>query len=250
MKNATLTLLLGLLGGAVAALLVYALYGAGGAGVSGTGEMRPCAADEDLGARVARLEAARALLDAWPGPRLEGRAPAPGDASSGGAALPPATEAALIARLQPHIERAVEKKLEEIDRRKKEAEEAAARTSKPIPLAEAAAKIGLSAGEEDDVRQIYRDAEEKFLGLLAGENGDPAAVRADLERAAEDKSQRPAIMAKYLPRVMPKLSEVFAIETEKQTRILEAIGKEKAERLAGQNVIEARPFGLGGEIAP
>jgi len=251
MKNATVTLLLGLLGGVVGALLVHALYDVGGDGVSGTEARSARAVDKDLRARVARLEARAPLLDAGTGPTLAGRAPVAGATPAvpgAAAALPTATDEALIARLEPHIEQAVEKKLDEIERQKKEAADAASKTKKPIPLSEAAARVGLSAGEEDDVRQIYQDAEDRFLAILAGDDGDPAAVRADLERAAQDKSQRSAVMAKYLPRVMPKLGDVLAIETEKQTRIVEAIGEEKAGRLAEQNVIEARPFGLGGTM--
>jgi hypothetical protein len=117
-----------------------------------------------------------------------------------------------------------------------------------LSLAEAAAEVGLSATEEDALRQIYADHEQRMLKMLAGENGDPEEVRRDLERAVADESVRPELMTKYMPRVVGNLQEVMKIEMTKRSAINQAVGADKARQLERMNIKEADPMGFRGSM--
>ena len=56
------------------------------------------------------------------------------------------------------------------------------------------------------------------------------------------------LMQKYLPKVMPKLADFMNIELEKNARIVEAVGVDKAQQIDDYDIIEARPFGFGGSM--
>lgn len=250
MQQATIAILLGLLAGFGGGALAVQILGPGGAATAADGG--PDTAGRDLAARIQvledRLEIERATL--------RGSAPGTVGSAAPGATVPgnvlsPETRDALVQELAEkvgeHLDERIEKKIEEA------AGEAdpMARLREPKPrvsLAEAAEELGLSAAEEDDLRQIFTQHEERMLKMLAGKDGDPEEVRRDLARAAEDESTRPELMQKYMPRVVGNLAQVMKIETTKHMDINKAIGPEKAGKLRGMNVAEADSFGFRGSM--
>jgi len=230
----------GILGGAAGALGVGLLADRHGptapvAATAGRGT-------EDILARLERLERTGLRVEP-PAPVLEGS----GAAAAGEAA--PDGDAVLVARIAPRIEEVVEKKLQAIEEAREAEQEAAKKQQearrRPLTLAEAAQQVGLTAREEDAVRQIYQDAETRALGLLAAPDGDVEQVRRDIAEAVRDESARPKVIQKYMPKAMTKLGDFMAVEMEKEARIQEAVGPEKAERLGDLDVVEGRFMGLG-----
>lgn len=244
MAEKILVLALGLLGGVAGALGTSWLVKGTTEGGGGSAVAR---GDADLALRLERLEA---RLGAEAGPLLAGRGAEPAAGASEAlpsAALSPVAEAALVQRLTPQVEAIAARKVEALQKEKEQAQEQKDAPKPAVTLAEAAAKIGLSAREEDALRQVYRDYEERMLKIVAGEDGDLAELQRDLETAKTDEGARPKLMQKYLPRVLPKLGEVMALEFEKQARIQEALG-EKASRLDEFDIQESHPFGIGGSM--
>lgn len=128
---------------------------------------------------------------------------------------------------------------------------------KKASIREAAAELGLSSTEENEVRRAYEDSIEKAIDLLAGEDGDREEVRRDFERLQSDPAARMAMFGKYMPKVMPKIGEFVALEMDRRSRIEKAIGADKARRLQNDfDLEEAGPlsgnlrFETRGEIAP
>jgi hypothetical protein len=244
MAEKILVLALGLLGGVAGALGTNWLVKGTAEGGGGSALAR---GDADLALRLERLEA---RLGPEAGPLLAGRVaePAAGTPEAlPSAALSPGAEAALVERLTPQVEAIAARKVEALQKEREKAQEQQDAGRPAVTLAEAAARIGLSANEEDALRQIYRDYEERMLKIVAGEDGDLAELQRDLETAKADEAARPKLMQKYLPRVLPKLGEVMALEFEKQARIEEALG-EKAQRLEEFDIEESHPFGIGGSM--
>lgn len=244
MQNAILALVLGLAGGAAGAYLVFETRGDAASSAATAAATR---ADGDLVARVARLEA---LLPGREeaGASLAGRAEPP--TAAGRTTLQTELEEALLERIQPEIEERVAAKWEALQAEAaKEGERAERRGGRRrMPLAEVAAEMGISSAEEADLRQIYKESEEKMLKLLAGEDGDVEQVRRDIDLAVSDEAVRPQMMAKYMPRFLQNVGQVMTIEADKQSRIQQTLGPEKAADLMRYDVIEGRPFGLGGEM--
>lgn len=245
MQNAILALILGLVGGGLGAYAVIETRG------SGPAEATPAAAprmDADLLRRIERLEALAPMLEASraDGASLAGRAEGVPDADV--AALVPRIEEALLERIQPRIEESVQAKWDTLQAEKEDKTDGQRSRRKRLPLSEVAAEIGLSAGEEADLRQIYKDSEDKMLRLMAGEDGDIEQVRRDIELAAGDRAALPGVMTKYMPKVVQNLGQVMTIETEKQTRILETLGPERAAEYGRFDVVEGNPLGMGGQM--
>ncbi len=245
MRNAIVSLVLGLVGGGLGAFLVTQAQGE----KAGPPASQPAAAREasDLVARIERLEAL-APLRGEDGASLQGRAT--GVTAAEVEALVPTLEDSLLERIQPRVEEVVTAKWEALKESSSEQDEAGSRRGgrRRLPLAEVAAEIGISAGDEDELRRIYKDSEERMIQLMAGEDGDVEQVRRDIELATNDESLRPQMMAKYVPKFMKNVGEIMSIEADKQTRIQETLGPEKAAEYQRYDVVEGRPFGLGGSM--
>jgi hypothetical protein len=115
---------------------------------------------------------------------------------------------------------------------------------KRVNLSDAARELDLSAAEEAELRRIYTDAQEKYYRLIAGPDGDPEAIRREVEDARKDPKKTPMVVAKYFPKVLPKLPELMQVRAEQDAAVQAAVGADKAARLEnGFDVIEANPLG-------
>jgi hypothetical protein len=108
--------------------------------------------------------------------------------------------------------------------------------------------MGLSRGEEAALRRIYDETGERMLRLLAEPDGDVEAVKRDLEAASKNERGRGVVMMKYLPKVLPKIGEMMAIQAERETRIDEVLGPERADSYQRYDVVEGDPYGFGGNV--
>jgi hypothetical protein len=184
-------------------------------------------AEDTLGARLERIE--RLLAGG------QGRAD-------------PATDPAVLAVVRKALGEELEARMGPPD-----ADGAAGKNVRPgepkkqrVTLSEAARELDLSSAEEAELRRIYADSQEKLLKIIAGPDGDVAAVRHDLDEAKKDPKKGPLMMAKYMPKVLPRLGEFIQVSLEQDAAVQAALGADKAARLeSGFNVIEANP--LGGE---
>lgn len=126
-------------------------------------------------------------------------------------------------------------------------EEAAAEAERPkrLPLAEVAQQLELSRSEEAALRELYEDLSRRGLALLAGEDGNVQEVIDDAAAARAEPAKGIALMGKYLGRVLPKMGEFAALESERQQRTKEIVGPEKSERLEREFIPEERdPLGF------
>lgn len=249
MQQGLASLVFGLLGGAIGAVLVTYVFGPAadggdpGSGADGGGDT----------ALVKRLDAIEDLLESRGlyAARLEGRTPDAG--GPGGAAAADGDEVlkAQMTRLfdeavKARVEETVAAKWEALKKEEQEGEEEPGR--KRLPLADVAREVGLSGAEEDELRQIYADAERKMMELMAGEDGDIEDVKRDIESFRDDESQRPALMQKYLPKFMTNIGGIMAIESEKATKVREAVGPEKAAQLGEYDIVEESPLNLNASM--
>ncbi len=248
----------------IAALLAGLVGGVGG--TLAVRELFPPPAASELGsqgtggvdARLERIEASLAALAAR-GPMLEGSAgPAGGRSDVGGpggmgavALTGPAGEAFKKA-LREELGAALDQRLEKLGKASDELEQLA-RVKPPekkrVNLADAARDLELTAQQEDELRRVYTTSQDKMLRLAAGEGGDIEAVRREVEEASRDPKKRPLIMAKYMPRMLPKLGELITIQMEQQTAVEAVVGPDKAARIDNEfDLIEANPLGAGGSM--
>lgn len=247
MNNMGLALLIGLLAG-IAGGFIPQLVSSGGA--AGGGEAAALADDGgmDVNARLARIEAA---LDRITGGPME----AGGDpALKGNAPIRVSLDAESMAELKEATRATVKETLAEMQ----PAEGAAAGTLQRGPmrfarkrtkLADAAAELGLSSGEEDEVRRIYAETMEKAFKLLAGEDGDVDQVRRDIESVQQDPSKRFSVFGKYMPRVLPKIGEFMQLDADRRKRVEQVVGKDKARDLERKyDIEESNPLGIGGNM--
>jgi hypothetical protein len=239
-------LVAGLLGGAAGALAVDLVRGRAEPVPVQSGSGGDVGALGDVIARLERIEslARREPLAAAPATAsLEGRAAGEGETAGADA------EEARLQRIEARVEAAVERKAKELGLgRAPEGTLAAAPPAKRrVSLATAASEVGLSRSEEDAVRRAYDEATERMLKLMAGENGDVEEVRRDMEAAKTEKN-RGMVMMKYLPRALPKIGELAAIGMERDAKVAEIVGPDRAERWEAFDVEEGNPFGAGGGI--
>ncbi|MHC5010831.1 MAG: hypothetical protein ACYTG6_07770 [Planctomycetota bacterium] len=244
MQQALIALVVGLVAGAAGAYLFdLARNDASGGGRSEPlGDAR---GRQELLERLDALEARLPLVTASGGTTLQGRAEPPSEG-----ALTPTAEEALAARLEARLEARMEEKWEELAATQEEGggEEERGSSRRRLPLAEVAVEMGLSGSEEDALRRIYRDTQDKMLALFAEPDQTVDDLRRELEAAIEDPSKQQALMAKYLPKMMPKLGDLMAIELDKENQIQELLGAERAAELGHYNIVEERPFGFGGDM--
>jgi hypothetical protein len=248
-----LALLAGVLGGAAGAVALDLVRGRADRGPAGAASASDLSAGpwREIDERLARIERSLATPATVPG-ALAGRAAERGaeaDAALAGAAgvpADPATEAHLR-RIEERVEAAAERALAKAGERA-EKPGPAEPPKRRAPLAEVAAEVGLSRDEEAEIRRIYDETGEKFLKLLADPDGDVEAVKRDLEAASKSDRGRGVIMMKYLPKMLPKLGDVLAVQAERETRIADVLGPERAERYDRFDVVEGDPFGFGGNL--
>jgi hypothetical protein len=247
-----LGLLAGLVGGAGGALAVHHLLPRGGAAESSGGAPvraerreepagtpdRPTLEARSEDTLAARLERIERLLEGG-----QGRA----DTASGATVADPAALAvvrqAVKAELDAHALAEAAKSAEAKDAK------AAEPGKKRLALSDAARELDISAAEEADLRRIYGDAQEKYFKILAGPDGDVEAVRRDVEDARKDPKKAPLLMAKYMPKALPRIGEIIQVSMEQNAAVQAAVGTDKAARLESDfDVIEANPIGGGGGL--
>ena len=141
---------------------------------------------------------------------------------------------------------------EEMERRRTDGEKAQAKAKadrqRRVSLAEAARELELTAAQETEVRLAHEAAVEKMLKLFAEPESDAETLRRELLAAKDDPAKKMALVTKQLPKLMTKLGDVMAIEAERESRIVEAVGPEKAAKLEDYNLEEQDPFGLGTNV--
>jgi hypothetical protein len=231
--------LLGALLGAAAGVFGARALGPAEPHVTPSGESR---ATDDLREQVAEI---RRLLDR---PALAAAPPAPG---AGAAVAPAPTGAAGVTAEQVEViaakvAQAIEDRRLAAEKAEKEAKVARRRR---LPLAEAARELGLTAAEETEVRRAHEEAVEKMLKIMAEPESDAETLRRELLAVKNDPAKKMAIVTKKLPKFMTKLGDVMAIEAERQTRIVAAVGPEKAEKLEDYDLEEKDPFELNGNVS-
>jgi hypothetical protein len=243
MDRFVLALIAGVAGGAGGAAAVHLLWPPA---AERPAEEGGATVPREVTDRLERIESALAALRGQPGlegKRPEAAIPAPAQPA---AAAPMAADPRALAEIARVAAEAVDKRFAERDAAK--AADAAKRERKRLSLAEASRELGLSASEEAELRRIYAQTQEKILKMLAEPDGDVEQVRKDLEAAQKDQRARGAVMMKYLPKALPKMGELVGVGMEQDAAVVTAVGEEKAERLKTYDVVEANPFGLGGNM--
>jgi hypothetical protein len=132
----------------------------------------------------------------------------------------------------------------------KDAEAAAKRPppKKSVSLAQAARELGLSGGQEADIRAAYAEATEKFLKLMAEPDGDVEAIRRELSDAKGDQAKRAGLMGKYLPKMLPKFGEMMVIQSQREEKVNKVLGPD-APKFDAYQIEEEDPFGLRGNVS-
>lgn len=236
-------LLVGLLGGVGGALAVNLLLPPKAAAPEGGSE-----AGSALATQLARLEPALRALESS-GPTLEG---APLRAGAAGVPLDAAQMADLRKAVREELATVIDQRIDKLKPAGGEAAAPAARREsekKRVSLADASRALDLSASEEDALRRIYAESQEKMMRLVAGDGGDVEAVRREVDEARRDPKKRQGLVFKYMPKMLPKLGEFIQVGMEQEAAIAEAVGPDKAERLQREfDVEEANPLGVGGEM--
>ncbi|MFM8386586.1 MAG: hypothetical protein ACKOCB_07220 [Planctomycetia bacterium] len=210
-------------------------------------------ADPQVDARLARIEAALAAL-AQRGPWLDGRGAAPAGEAAGpapAAGTPP--EGALSESFRSALRAELGKALESHATALREAGELAAKAGTPSApakrragLAEAARELQMSADEEEMLRGIYAGTHEKMLRLLAKDDTEIESIRTEMEEATRDPKRRPAVIMKYMPRMLPRLGEVIGVQMEQKAAVESVLGSDRAARLERDfDLVEANPLGGG-----
>lgn len=244
MNQTALALIVGLIAGAASGF-VTSQFRIGNSGTSRLG------ADSDGGDVLARLERIEAALERAPlrtAPGLSGT----GDrsASSGPSVGDDAQLDALVARLEerlaPTIRESVKTSMDEaIEARGSEVFAEATPAKKKVTLAEAAAELGLSAQEEEAVRRIANETAEEFLKVMAGKDGNVDEIRREFEEAKDDPAKRVAVTTKYMGKVMSNIGGLMGVAMTHQTKMREALGAEKADKLDnGYELTDVDPLGL------
>lgn len=234
-------------------LLASAIGAAGGVFVmktldtqAGSSADAPAAVPSDLAVRLERIEA---ILSDRPEPlTLRGAAPAPGaftpESPEGKAFI-----AAIAGQVSESTKEALAAAAEEAAPPSGEAPTRGRRRSnrKRMALTDVAKELELSSAEEQALKEVYEQSNDKLMKVLAGENGDTEEVRRDIEKIRENPDEAMAVMAKYIPRVTKDIGSFFSIRSQQTKGIRDAIGEDKAARLNREFVVEeSDPLGMGG----
>jgi hypothetical protein len=249
-------LLAGLLGGAAGAVAVRYVA------PPPAGEVRA----ESAGARLSADEVREIVAEIrrqteHPATASLGSARAGGDAPAsrppldgGTGVVPGATPgtAGTSVAVSPEIEALVARAAEKAAQAAIERQAAKAKAEEPAPkksatLAEVAHEIGLSAAQETEIREAYREATDRALKLMSEPDGDPEALRKELTDAKGDRGKITAITFKYMPKLLGKLPEFMSLQSDRDARIHKALGSEdKVDEYERYSVAEEDPFGFGG----
>lgn len=254
MRKGLGALVVGLIGGALAAVVIlYVVKPPGDGAISASGDLRGNPAVLERLDRIEALLEQRGLLTA----RLEGRAEGPDGTAPGArgeaaarleAGIAERVDEVLQEKVKPYVDTAVQEKWDELQAKKDDDEQPGRRGRRRMALADVAREVGLSAREEDDLRRIFANAENKLYELFAKPDGDVEQVKRDLEAFKTDPTARPQLMGKYVPKMLKNIGEVMAIEQEKNAAVVEAVGEERAAELSGYNIEEANPLDMNAEM--
>lgn len=242
MKYAVLSIVLGLVGGILGAYGSRALLERN---TSSEARATDLAAERSLAERLDRLEQAleeRGLLTA----RLEGRGEegTPLLRAALSEELLAEYEEALAKRLEPRVKSQVEQAVKDLEESKEEGGRRGRRGRPRKDLAEVAREIGLSASEEDELRRIYADSQNKLFEMMAKPDGDVEQVKRDFEAFRSDETKRPQLMTKYMPKFMTNIGNLMQVQADQQQAILDTVGEDKAAELRGFDIVEANPMGM------
>jgi hypothetical protein len=233
-----LSLLVGVVGGAGGALAVDAL--------SPDPASADAAAADPAGLREVRdrLAAIEARLDR-PAPVLASAAAAPAPAGDGVADAAASAEA-----IEAIAVRAAEKALAAQAERSPDAAPARRREEKKrAALADVSREMGLTSGQEDELRRIYAERVDRYLKMLTEPDGDAEALRRELEDAKQDPGKKMAIGMRLLPKYFAKVNDAMALEADTASRVSKVLGPDGYRRYRrSYDVEEADPFGIGGSF--
>lgn len=247
MKWFVLSALAGLLGGALGAFAATRW-------LAGPEGRTPSASSDSVGLDDLReqLREIRAVLD-----RPRELAVAPTAVARSGAAAGPASgrkddAAAPSGRASPELEAAIERAVAAGIESARKQDPAAFAPAKPegkkhATLSEVARELALSSAQEDDIRRAYADSTDRFLKVMAEPETTPDALRRELEEAKGDVGKRTALTFRYIPKMLGKIGEVMAIQSERDQRIHKALGPDNVAKYEKYKVAEEDPFGLDGE---
>jgi uncharacterized protein (DUF2126 family) len=116
---------------------------------------------------------------------------------------------------------------------------------KRVTIAEAARELNLTTAQEEEIREAYKHATDRMLKAFAEPEQTPEELRKELEEAKGDPGRRAAITMKFLPKMLGKLGDVMAIQTERDAKVRKAVGKENMAKLRTYRLAEDDEFGLG-----
>ena len=249
MDRVALALVAGILGGAAGALAVRFVAPPSRAPSDAPATDDPSLHDlKDQVAEIRRLldgPALASLSERKSGGRPAGAAPAGGlaeDGASSGSGAPKTSYSS--DEVKAIAERAAEAVLE-----KRAEKEAAAKEppKKRAPLSEVARDLNLSAGQETEIREAYREATDKFLKAMAEPDSDAETLRRELADTKGNKAKQSGLMIKYLPKMLSKFPEMMAIQGERDARVEKALGSpENHAKFQKYKIEEEDPFGLEG----
>lgn len=102
-------------------------------------------------------------------------------------------------------------------------------------LEEIAAEIGLSSGEEAQVRTILRESEDELLDIFF-----PGQKLADIKQTAlevkDDPDKQSELVQSLIMRAVPNAGKLMTMEKRRNRKIRDAIGEEKARQLRSKRV--------------
>jgi hypothetical protein len=198
-----------------------------------------------------RLSAVEDRL-ARPTPVLGTRAGADGGAPSGGGEVGPLGGAPgglpSAEAIEAIAARAAEKALAAHAERAGASAKPEPEGKKRAPLAEVARDLRLTSAQEDDLRRIYAERIDRYLRIVTEPDGDPEALRRELDEAKDDPGKKMGIAMRMLPKYMAKLPEVMTVEADTRSRVAKVLGPETYRRYDGYQVEEEDPYGMGGSF--
>ena len=215
MNNVFAALVVGLVAGVGGALTLHLLGGMSG-GDDGDGASVDLAPIEQrLGTIERELQAIRNPPETLTSPAMR-----EGARAGAGAALPGGDEAveSLLAKIDERVGKTVERKFEEMkagDDEKKEGRNARPERRR-VSLARAAQELELTGQQEDELRRIYQESQDKVFALLAKPDGDPEEVKREIMEAVGTPEGTGKIIGKYMPKVRPLRDRVLVRRLEEE----------------------------------
>jgi hypothetical protein len=100
---------------------------------------------------------------------------------------------------------------------------------KPVParsLEEIAAEMGLSIGEEAQVRIILRESEEEMMQILFGDRSIEE-IKQEVEQAKDDPDKQAEMIQRVLPRVFTNIGNIATMEARQKKKLESVLGEER-----------------------